>query len=170
MSAKTNLWVDAAIFAGFLVAFEPHLTGVVIHEWLSLALAATLIVHLALHWEWVFKVAAQFFRKLFHSSRLNFLVDALLFLAMTLLMLSGILISKSVLPALGIEWDVSRAWRMLHSQSADAALILTGLHFALHWKWIANTVKRYVLAPLGRVFSIRRLQPAPSTVKIDERK
>jgi len=168
MSARTNLWVDAAVFIGFLVAFEPGLTGIAIHEWLSVALAATLIVHLALHWDWVIKVAIQFLRKLFHTSRLNFVVDVLLFAAFVLVMLSGILISRSVLAALGIQVAASPTWRFLHSWSADASLVLTGLHFALHWKWIVGAVTRYVVKPLRRSLLPHKVQPAVSAVAVEE--
>ncbi len=133
---------------GFLVAFEPNLTGISIHEWLSVALALTLILHAALHWDWVIKIAMRFLRKRSHTSRLNFAVDALPFAAFVLAMLSGILISRSVLAVLGIQLTASPTWRFLHSWSADASLILTGLHFALHWKWIVNAVTPYLAALL----------------------
>lgn len=144
MSAKTNFWLDAAVFAGFLIAFEPGLTGIAIHEWLSLALAATLLVHLLLHWDWVAKVTIQFFKKVFHSSRLQYVVDVLLLVAMVTVMLSGILISRSILPFLGLSAAAGNTWRFLHSASADVTLLLTALHFALHWKWIVGTAKRII--------------------------
>jgi hypothetical protein len=168
MSTRTNLWVDVAVFVGFLVAFEPGLTGIAIHEWLSVALAATLIVHLALHWDWVIKIVVQFLRKLFHTSRLNFVVDVLLFAAFVLVMLSGIMISRSVLAVLGIQVAASPTWRFLHSWSADVSLILTGLHFALHWKWIVSAVTRYAVMPLRRPLLPRQVRPAESAVKVEE--
>ena len=166
MSAKTNLWVDSAIFAGFLVAFEPALTGIGIHEWLSLALAAVILVHLVLHWEWVVKVTVQFFRKLFHSSRLNYLVDGILLIAMTGLMLSGILISHSIVPVLGIQLSALPAWRFLHSALADIALVLVGLHFALHWKWVVNMLSRTIIRPAKALFSSHPSQPVLQPVPI----
>ncbi|MCE5209056.1 MAG: DUF4405 domain-containing protein [Chloroflexi bacterium] len=169
MSKKTNLWVDATIFIAFLVAFEPNLTGETIHEWLSLALAATLIVHVVLHWDWIMKVGVQFFRKLFHTSRLNFVIDALLFVASVMLMLSGILISRSIVNVLGIQLNPSMVWRQLHSWSADVCLILVGLHFALHWKWIVDAVTRYGIKPIGRVLFPRKSQPAPVVIPVEEK-
>jgi hypothetical protein len=156
---KTNLLVDSAIFAAFLIAFEPGLTGIAIHEWLSLALAATLVIHLVLHWDWVVAVGARYFRKLFHESRLNFLVDVFLLAAYVLVMLSGILISRSVIAVLGIQLAESPAWRFLHSWSANASLLLTGLHLALHWKWIVAAIKRFVVQPLTRGFEQSKSRP-----------
>lgn len=167
---KTNLLLDTGIFAAFLVAMEPRFSGIAVHEWLSLALAATIIVHLLLHWKWITGVAAQFFKKLWHSSRLKFVVDTLLFVTFIAVMMSGILISRSALPALGIQLgQEDGAWRMLHRLSADASVLLVGLHFALNWGWVASTVKRLVADPLARLFSSHQTaQPVPVTVSNDE--
>jgi hypothetical protein len=148
MSTKTNLTLDLIIFTAFLAASNPSITGLPVHEWLSVALIATFVLHLLFHWEWIAALMKTFFKKLFHSSRLNFVIDSLLFVAMTLVMLSGVLISKSVLAAFGIQLEVSRAWRSLHSLSADASVLLVGLHFALHWKWVLNSLQRYIVTPL----------------------
>jgi hypothetical protein len=168
VTAKTNLIVDTLILIAFLVAFEPALTGIAIHEWLSLAFGATLILHILLHWKWVVQVTLKFFRMLFHSSRFNYLVNAALFIAFVLVMLSGLLISESILPTLGIRLDGSPTWRFLHASSADAVVFLVGLHFALHWKWIVNTIKRYVVKPLGRRPAPLVLQPVAAPVQQEE--
>ncbi|MBI5301513.1 MAG: DUF4405 domain-containing protein [Chloroflexi bacterium] len=152
---KTNLLVDLSIFAAFLVAFEPKFTGVPIHEWLSLALAGALVTHLVLHWRWIVSVTTRFWHQLIHSSRLNYAVDSLAFLAFTAMLFSGIMISKSILPFLGIAGSHDVFWRWLHKTSADASLMLMALHFALHWKWTSTTLTRLVLAPV-RVRLTRR--------------
>jgi hypothetical protein len=95
-------------------------------------------------------------------------VDVLLFAAFVLVMLSGILISRSALAVLGIQVAESPTWRFLHSWSADASLILTGLHFALHWTWIVNAVARCLMMPLRRALSTRSSQPAGSVVTIED--
>ncbi len=169
MSIKKNLYVDLAIFFAFLVAFEPHLTGATIHEWFSLALGGALIVHLLLHWNWIITVGKAFFRKLFHSSRLNFVLDVLLLVAFVTIMLSGLMISRSVLAVFGISVSAQPAWRFLHSSASDFALLLVGLHIALHWKWILSALKRYVLA----VFRPHALAPRPvqpAVVSIEKQK
>ncbi len=160
MSQKTNLSVDIAILTGFLVAYEPALTGIAVHEWLSLAFASALIVHLLLHWDWVVQVTLKFFRKLFHSSRLNYVLNLALLIDFVLIMLSGLLISRSVLPVFGVQFASDPAWRFLHSSAADFSLLLVGLHLALHWKWILSATKRYLFSPRKRPAQPRPLQPA----------
>lgn len=158
MSNKTNLIVDAAIFVGFLAAFEPRLTGIALHEWLSLAVFGVIVAHLALHWRWVVQITRRFFQKLFHSSRLNYVLNAALLVAFVAMMLSGVLISRSVLPFLGLQAVRDQFWRVLHTVSANASLALVAAHVALHWEWIVNALKRYVLSPATRLF--RRPVPA----------
>ena len=169
MSTKTNLILDFTIFAAFLVAFEPALTGLAIHEWLSLAFTAALITHLLFHWKWIVTLAAQFLRNLFHASRLNFVVDVLFFIAMTITMFTGVMISRSIMPFFGFAMPENSPWRFLHSMAADLSMITLGIHFALHWNWIVSAVKRHVISPVSGFFSrttpSQHLEAAP--VKIE---
>jgi len=169
MSQKTNLYVDIAILIGFLVAYEPALTGIAVHEWLSLAFASAAIVHLLLHWDWVVQITLQFFRKLFHASRLNYVISLALLVDFVTILLSGLMISRNVLPAFGLQGAINPAWRFLHSSAADFSLFLIGLHLALHWKWILSTAKRYLFAPLKRRPQPQTLQPAWVPVRKDDK-
>jgi hypothetical protein len=173
MSTKTNLTLDLTIFTAFLALSNPAITGLPVHEWLGLAVTAALVTHLLFHWEWIANLLKTFVKKLWHASRLNFVVDSLLFVAMTAAMLSGILISKSVLATFGVQLEVGRAWRSLHSLAADASILLVALHFALHWKWIVSSLQRYIFAPLGSLFQRpvhqNSNQMAVQPVKTDEK-
>ena len=70
-------------------------------------------------------------------------------------MLSGFMISESLLPALGIHLPRNFAWRSLHDLSANLFLILLGLHTALHWNWIVDAFKRYIFQPLAKLLPTR---------------
>ena len=134
MSTKTNLTLDIVIFTALLAVANPHLTGNTIHEWLGISLAGAIITHLLFHWDWIVRVSREFFRKLFHQSRLNFVVNTLFFIAMTGSFLSGLLISKDVMSTLGIQLDSQRrleiaphaACRMLRSSFSVSTLPCTG--------------------------------------------
>lgn len=155
---KRNFLIDIILLIAFLIAMVPDLLGNTIHEWLGLALLAVFVVHLFLHWDWIIGVGSKFFKILWHSSRLKFFVDILAFIAFITVSLSGILISESALPALGLRIDqVGMAWKRLHSLSADASVLLIGLHFALNWSWVVCMFKQCVISPIGRLFRPNRV-------------
>jgi Domain of unknown function (DUF4405) len=139
---RTNLLVDIALFTAVMVAMAPHFSGVAIHEWLSIALGAAIITHLLLHWQWIVEVTRRLFRGAQASARVNYVLNTVLFVDMTVIIFTGLMISRVVLPLIAIQTAPGGVWRQLHSLSADAFLFLLGLHIALHWSWIVNTVKR----------------------------
>jgi hypothetical protein len=163
---KVNFLIDAGIFAAFLAAAEPRLTGINWHEWLSVALAATIIAHLLLHWRWITNIVSIYFRKLWHVSRLKFIVDLLLFAAFTGVMVSGLMISRSVLPFLGIQAAPDRTWNSLHSLTAQVSVILLGVHFALNWEWVTGMIKTFFRG-VFRKSEAAGTQPALMTVPED---
>jgi hypothetical protein len=170
MSTKTNLILDITIFTAFLAVANPSLTGMAIHEWLALAFSAAIVTHLLFHWDWLVAVTKQFFKKLFHQSRLYYIVDALFFVAMTTSLFSGLLISKSVMSTLGILLDASHGWESIHKLASDAFLLMLGLHFALHFKWVITNLRRYLVFPVVRLFQRPRPKTlAPQSVRINER-
>jgi len=159
-STVRNLLVDGTIFVGFLLATDPHATGQTIHEWLGIAFGVGIITHLLLHWKWIVNGVRRFFSKLPRQVRINSLLNSLLFIDVTLIIFSGIMISKVVLSTVGLSGSQDAIWRWLHTNATNAALIIVGLHVALHWKWIASTIKRYVWQPLFDRRSHTRAQPA----------
>jgi hypothetical protein len=167
MKAKLYLLLDSIIFLAFLIAFEPHITGEQIHEWLGSAFFLTLLTHLILHWKWVVNTVSKFFKKMTLNNRINFLVDFLIFVSFVLLTFSGWMISRFMLPTLGISVPMGGEWKQIHSLSSKATLYLVALHFALHWNWAVESFKHHVEQPIARM-----LRPQPKLavvpVKIDE--
>jgi hypothetical protein len=142
---KRNAWnvvIDTAIFVAFVVATAPRFTGIALHEWLSLAFAAVIVIHVVIHWQWITTVGLSFMRKLGASGRFSFVLNTLLFVVVTLLIYSGIAISRDAMPALGIDIHGSMAWRGLHRAFSNISVVLIGLHIALHWRWIVNLFRR----------------------------
>ena len=144
---KTNrikLLLDLTIFIAFLIAMDPRSLGIAFHEWMTIALAGTVIVHLLLSWNWIVEVTKRLFAKGrgLNGSRLNYILNWAMFIDGVLIMLSGILISQAVMPSLGIALPESFSWRGLHSLSTNLFMLGLGLHVALHWSWIVTTTKR----------------------------
>ncbi len=160
-TTKVNLIVDGTIFAGFLVATAPHFTGLPIHEWLGIAFGAAIITHLLLHWSWLVATTRRIFTTAPRQARINYVLNTLLFVDITLLVFTGLMISKIALPQLGVTLSPGILWRAVHTLTADAAVFIVGLHVALHWSWIAKSVSRYVVTPIAD--SLRQLAAPRST-------
>lgn len=170
-STKTNLVLDIVIFTAFLVIANPALTGNTVHEWLSVSFGAAIVTHLLFHWEWLVNVTVNFFKNLFNQSRLNYVVDTLFFVAMMAALMSGLMISKDVMSFLGIQLDVSRSWKTIHNLASDSSVILLGIHFALHWKWVVTNISRYIVDPIRGMLKPRVQQPlATISVRVQKEK
>ncbi len=154
-----NLFVDLAIAAGFLAALQPHFTGMTIHEWLGISLGGAFLLHILLHWRWLYATTSRFFKKLARQSRINFVLNLALLIDFTIITLSGILISEEVLPLLGLAGSQDMAWKSLHTISADLAVWIVGLHIALHWKWVLSATRKYLFGWLPR----RKTASVPQT-------
>jgi hypothetical protein len=63
----------------------------------------------------------------------------------TVVIFTGLMISESAVPMFGIRLVPGGAWHMLHTLTANLFVLLIGLHVALHWQWIINTLKRLVV-------------------------
>lgn len=157
---KINLWVDVGLFSAILLALAPVLTGLAIHEWLSLTLAVAVIVHLLLHWSWIVTTLGRFFSKLPGAARLNLVLNVAFFIDFTLVTFTGVMISREALPLFGLTLPRSELWSGLHRLTADLSVFIVGLHVALHWKWIVSTMRRYMVAPVVNLFRPRPLASA----------
>ena len=132
VAARTRLdfWFDAAILVGYTVAYSYGFTGVVIHEWLGIALGVALLLHITLHWDWVVRTTGRLLRPR-GPDKLIWLVNLALLFAMTLCVASGILISRVALPELHISlplddpfWDRAHTLAVLWNTAwIEAAVI-----------------------------------------------
>jgi hypothetical protein len=138
----TNLALDGAMFVTFLIATAPRFTGIAIHEWLGIALGAAVLTHLVIHWSWIVGVTRRLFDRTTGSARLNYALNTLLFIVFTTIIFTGLMISETTLPWIGIRPERDRFWTQLHHLASDAAVFLIGVHVALHWRWIVNATRR----------------------------
>jgi hypothetical protein len=151
-----NLVVDALFLIAFLVVIEEKGTGPVIHEWLGVGIVGIILIHVLMHWNWVVGVTKRFFARLKAEPRINYLVDLGIFIGFTTIIFSGLMISESVLPALGLQAARSNIWKFIHFQATDVTILLTGLHLALHYKWILSALKRSIVLPLTGIFNKKK--------------
>jgi cytochrome b len=150
MNVKLNFWIDIATFLGFMVALQPGLTGTTVHEWFTMAAVGTLIVHFVLHWDWFMRLTSRYFVKLYHSSRLNYLMAILIFLGFTSIIVSGLMISQHFMPFWGFNFDSRFAWRRIHSLAANLTLVLVAIHVAMRWEWVKAAFMRLIVEPFRK--------------------
>ncbi|MEW6403055.1 MAG: DUF4405 domain-containing protein, partial [Chloroflexota bacterium] len=110
----------------------------------------TLIVHFVLHWDWFIRLTQRFFVKLFHNSRLNYLLSIAIFLGFISIMASGLMISESFMPFLGFDFDARFAWRRIHDLASNLTLLLVAVHVALRWDWVAAAFTRIFIDPFRK--------------------
>ncbi len=58
---KLKLFIDILIFAGFVVAWYPHSTGIAVGEWLTIGSITALVVHLLQSCTWIVEIGVRFF-------------------------------------------------------------------------------------------------------------
>lgn len=144
--------LDCAMLIAIVVLQAWRLTGVVLHEWLAVAVIAAVLVHLVLHWPWVRSRGRRILRPHTGRTRVNYALNAIVFAAMAVAMISGFAISKAVIPAHPDPASYLK-WHGIHDVTSRIALIAIGLHLALNWELMFAHVRsrlhgRYVMPVL----------------------
>lgn len=136
MNAKRKLWLDVVLFAGFLAAFFLDLTGVIVHQWLGIAVGLFSAYHLATHWSWVTSVTRRFFGRTSPQARRYYLVDVAVLAGFAGILFTGLVISTWLDLAL-VDYS---AWYTFHVLFSIGALLALTFKLALHWRWIISAV------------------------------
>ncbi|MDQ1144126.1 hypothetical protein QE429_000953 [Bacillus sp. SORGH_AS 510] len=134
--------LDLLMAITFVLLMNPRvLGGLPFHEIAGLAIGVAILTHIGLNYRWVFNTIKKIFDpNLPKKTRFNLTLNILLLVSMASVIITGILISRVVLPSLAVQGDHSI--RGLHGLSADATLALVGLHVAVHWQWILSICKK----------------------------
>jgi hypothetical protein len=135
-----SLLLDAAMLLIFAALMSWRLTGVPGHEWAAIGLAVLLVVHLMIHWHWVESRIARAIRGAPARTRFNVLLNAALFVAMSVAITSGFVISKIVMPN-DLTPGMYLTWHGVHDSASTATLVILGLHVALNWDLIVGGVR-----------------------------
>lgn len=141
---QVNLFLDLLLTALFVVDMEVHFTGLALHELIGVLFTAAFGLHILLHWDWIVSITRTFFRKLLHESRLNYVLNVVLFADMLFVAVSSIVISRTLGLELPLTRDAEQTLKMLHMAGADLVLVIVALHVGMHWKWIRTNGAKYL--------------------------
>ena len=136
---KITFWLDATLLVSICALQTVRFTGLVLHEWLGLAMVCMVLAHLLLAWSWIASQSRRFFTLQSIRARINYLLNLSLFAAVTAVIFSGVLISQKAIPALTgskVAPDMNWRWDTLHNQFSNVVLILAGFHLAINWEWV----------------------------------
>lgn len=136
------LLVDAVLLGGFWLVNQVRLTGIAFHEWFGIALGLILILHLVMHWRWVVNIVKKFFKRNGLVQHLKLVLDIFGFAAFFTIIISGMLISRSVLPTLGLTGLHSRSLKMIHVIATNLTIAMIAAHLLLNAGTVFKMLKR----------------------------
>lgn len=162
---KFSLDVVSGFFT--LVLLSSSLTGIPVHEWLGLILIIPLLVHLLLNWQWIGATTRRFFCKMPWQTRVNYVLNTILFILMTAEGFTGLMISREILPLFGLSASRNFLYRSLHSMLADGLLIVFGLHLGMNWKWVSAVMRNHIFSPFtdNRAKNTNTISPSLPSIK-----
>lgn len=142
--------LDIVMVVVFALLFNKMVFGgMTFHEVAGTAIGAAFIIHMGLNWRWIKQVTLKIFsNKISIKTRIGYIVDMLLLIAMVITIISGIAISKVVFT--GINLGNSMFFKTAHTSVPYIALILLGVHLALHWTWVMNVFKKILKITPGK--------------------
>ncbi|MEG2006938.1 MAG: DUF4405 domain-containing protein [Raoultibacter sp.] len=138
---KKNVIIDIVAFLVYALVANPALTGIGIHEWMSLGLLVVLFVHLLVHVDWVVDACKHLGAHLSWTRQGSLALNVVTFVVFVTVMVSGIGISGTVLATFGFYVEGYYFWNPLHAIAAKVLLALLLVHVVVHWKWLADIVR-----------------------------
>ncbi len=123
-----------------ILMYSKNIISLSFHELGGLFVCGLFLIHCLLNWKWITGVSKRLLdKKLPFKTKLGYALNVLLFITMTFIAVSGIMISETVFTSISGE---SIIWRIGHFFAAAAAIILIGIHIGLHWSFIKSMFAR----------------------------
>jgi hypothetical protein len=135
---KLNLIIDILAALIYLVAANPLITGWAVHEWISLGLILILIVHCAVHYDWLIQTIKRHTER---ASIANLILNVVTLVVFAVVTVSGLAVSRHILPLFGLVSGGYFFWVPVHAISAKVLLALIVVHVAVHAKWIVAALR-----------------------------
>lgn len=143
--------LDTLLLIGFLLLLSPRMTGLPRHELIGAAFVVPVLLHLLIARPWVRGAVRSVARNSHPRTRINLVLNIVLFVLLVLEIFSGLEISQVLLPSMGWMRVDDRIWRQLHNEFLNWVRLFVGVHIAVNWNWIAGTFRRLSLATSRRV-------------------
>lgn len=151
---------DIVMTTGLLLLMSLATTGLMIHELLGIGIFLLFFFHKFLNRAWIVSVTKHIFRHadskkpIPAKTKVTYILDFIILIFVTTTVLTGISISRELLPFLSALNKNIELWTPVHLASSYVSLILISIHLGLHWKYLMNLFKK-----MFRVYSGNAAQP-----------
>lgn len=136
----SKLILDLIMLMMFLLLFNKRVLGMGFHEIAGLCVGAVVIVHLLLNGKWITQITGKLLdSKLPPRTRILYLLNILLLIAVGMIIFSGAMISKVV-----FSFNLPGPWKIIHYFCSAMAIILMGIHLGLHAKYLQGMGKKLI--------------------------
>jgi hypothetical protein len=140
---RSRWLLDAALFAGLILACFVGFTGVSLHQWIGVIAGAGALYHLNEHIDWVEATGQRFFGKVAPRARTYFIIDTAMLVGFFIMVGTGLVISTW----LNLSLTNYAAWRTVHITATIGTLAVTALKIVLHRNWIVQVARKWVFGP-----------------------
>lgn len=135
----TKLVLDIAMAILFITFFNKNLISFKFHIISGYIFASFILIHMILNKKWIINISKRLFdKKLKIRTKLSYMISLGLFIDITLIILSGVLMMKSK------NYDRVMFWKMMHFGSSYIAIALIGIHIGLYWNFVMNMFRKIV--------------------------
>lgn len=139
---KRNIVIDAVALLVYMLVSFPALTGIPVHEWMGLGLYVVFFVHVCVQTGWILSTIRRVRDKKPAKEVGRLVLNVLLLIFLTLVTVSGLMVSGHVLPSLGLYANGYFFWAPLHAFSAKALFALILIHIVIHLRTVASFFKK----------------------------
>jgi hypothetical protein len=140
---QLNFWLDLTLLISVCALEAVTFTGLTLHEWLGVATAGLILIHLSMAWAWISTSSRRLASVNANRTRINYALNFCLFVSVVAAIFSGLILSEVALPAIGIRSAAGNIqWRYIHNRASDFVLILAGLHLAINWDWSVAAARK----------------------------
>lgn len=141
-----KLWLDIVMAVLLFTLFSVSFAGLTFHEISGLVVFGLVIVHLILNWKWIWAFTKRLFSKgIPFKTRFGYSLNVLLLISFTMIIVTGIMISKVVLVGFLPRIDNVQG---LHYFFSALTLVLLGIHTGLHWAFIKAMFSKVIKLPV----------------------
>jgi hypothetical protein len=143
-----------------------------LHTWGGVIMIGAVVVHIAIHWDWVVLMTKRILNTLrskgahmSQGAKVNLVIDAVIAISFLLTAISGVYFlfapTGGFQGGLNTGWDPGflfdrTTWDLIHTWAGVVLIATAALHFVIHWRWIKNVTVRF--------FQIRGKLPNVQTV------